>query len=64
MQLDYSVKGKVKIRMIEYVASMLEHFPQTFKETEIATTPATDALFNEGQGRKLYQERAECTIQW
>ena len=59
MQLDYSVKGKVKVGMIEYVSEMLKHFPQTFKENEVATTPASDALFNEGQGRKLHQERAD-----
>jgi hypothetical protein len=59
MQLDYSVKGKVKVGMIEYVSEMLKHFPQTFKENEVATTPASNALFNEGQGRKLHQERAD-----
>jgi hypothetical protein len=62
MQLDYSVKGKVKVRMIEYVSEMLEFFPQTFKENEVATMPASDALFNEGQGRKLHQERADKNV--
>jgi hypothetical protein len=38
---------------------MLKHFPQTFKENEVATRPASDALFNEGQGRKLHQECAD-----
>jgi hypothetical protein len=59
MQLDYSVKGKVKVRMIEYVSEMLKHFPQTFEENKVATTPASDALFNEEQGGKLHQERAD-----
>jgi hypothetical protein len=45
--------------MIEYVSEMLKHFPQTFKENEVATTNASDTLFNEGQGRKLHQERAD-----
>jgi hypothetical protein len=59
MQLDFSVKGNVKVGMIEYVSEMLKHFPQTFKGNKVATTPASDALFNEGQGRKLHQERAD-----
>jgi hypothetical protein len=32
MQLDYSVKGKVKVGMIEYVSEMLKHFPQTLQQ--------------------------------
>jgi hypothetical protein len=40
MQLNYSVKGKVKVGMIKYVSEMFKHFPQTFKENEVATTPA------------------------
>jgi hypothetical protein len=59
MQLDYSLRGKVKVGMIKYVKDMLEDFPQTFKETDIAKTPAGDALLNEGQGRKLHKERAD-----
>jgi hypothetical protein len=59
MQLDYSVQGKVKIGMIEYVSEMLKHFPQTFKEYEVATMPASNALFNKGQGRILHKERAD-----
>jgi hypothetical protein len=64
MQLDYSVKGKVKIGMIEYVSEMLKHFPQTFKEYKVAATPARDALFNKGQGRKLQEDVRICTAQW
>jgi hypothetical protein len=59
MQLDYSVKGKVKVGMIDYVIEMLKHFPQTLKENKTATMPASDTLFNEGQGRKLHQECAD-----
>ena len=54
MEIDYTEKGKVKIGMIKYVASMLEDFPQLFKKTDTAVTPASDTLFNEGQGRKLH----------
>jgi hypothetical protein len=38
---------------------MLKQFPQTFKEYQVATMPASDALFNKGQGRILHQECAD-----
>ena len=60
MDIDYSVKGKVQIRMIEYVANMLNDFPEKIKSSYSVTMPASDSLFNEGQGRKLNQERAEA----
>jgi hypothetical protein len=60
MQIDYSVKGKVKIGMIEYVANMLEDFPEKIKSSDIAITPACDGVFNKGQGKKLNQEQADA----
>ena len=60
MELDFSEKGKVKIRMTEYVASMLEVFPEKLKSTDTAVTPASDGLFNEGQGKKLNEDRADA----
>jgi hypothetical protein len=53
MELDFSEKGKVKIGMTEYVASMLEVFPEKLKSADTAVTPASDDLFKEGQGKKL-----------
>jgi hypothetical protein len=54
MKLDFTKKGKVKIGMTEYVESMLEVFPEKLKSTDTAVTPASDGLFNEGQGKKHY----------
>jgi hypothetical protein len=59
MELDYSVKGKVKINMTKYVENMIEDFPEKIKTTDTAITPASDGLFNEGQGKKLDQDRAD-----
>ena len=60
MELDYSVKGKVKINMTKYVENMIEDFPEKIKTTDTAITPASDGLFNEGQGKKLDQGRADA----
>jgi hypothetical protein len=60
MEIDFSEKGKVKIGMTKYVESMLELFPEKIKRTDTAVTPASDALFNEGQGKKLNEERADA----
>jgi hypothetical protein len=64
MEIDFSEKGKVKIGMTEYVESMLEVFPEKIKSTDTAVTPASDGLFNEGQGKKLNEERAVHITQW
>jgi hypothetical protein len=48
MELDFSGKGKVKIGTTEYVASILEIFPEKLKSTNTAFTPASDGLFNKG----------------
>jgi hypothetical protein len=60
MEIDFSEKGKVKIGMTEYAESMLEVFPEKIKSTDTAVTPASDGLFNEGQGKKLNEERADA----
>jgi hypothetical protein len=60
MEIDYSKKGKVKIGMIEYVENMLNDFSEKIKSTDNAVTPASDGLFNEGQGKKLNQERTDA----
>jgi hypothetical protein len=60
MEIDFSEKGKVKIGMTEYVESMLEVFPEKIKSTNTAVTPASDGLFNEGQGKKLNEECADA----
>jgi hypothetical protein len=60
LEIDFSEKGKVKIGMTKYVESMLEVFPENIKSTDTALTPASDGLFNEGQGKKLNEERADA----
>jgi hypothetical protein len=60
MELDFTEKGKVKTGMTEYVESMLEVFPEKIKSTDTAVTPASDGLFDEGQGKKLNEERADA----
>ena len=59
MTLDFSVKGKVKIRMDDYVERMLEEFPVKFKEDEKQETPAGTNLLEEGKGAKLDEKRKE-----
>ena len=59
MELDYSMKGKVKIGMIKYVENVLNNFPEKTKGTDSGKTPAGDDLFNKGQGARLLQECAE-----
>jgi hypothetical protein len=54
------VKGKVKIGMIEYVENMPKDFPGKLKSTDTAIMPASNGLFDEGQGKKLDQERADA----
>jgi hypothetical protein len=60
MEIDYSVKGKIKICMIKYVDNMLKDFPEKIKSTDTPITPASDGLSNEGQRKKLNQERADA----
>jgi hypothetical protein len=60
MEIDYSVNGKVKIGMIKYVENMLNDFPEKIKHTDSATIPASNGLSNDGQGKKLNQERADA----
>jgi hypothetical protein len=46
--------------MTEYVASMLEVFLEKLKSTDTTVTPASNGLFNEGQGKKLNEECADA----
>ena len=59
MTLDFSRKGKVKIRMDDYVDRMLEEFPVKFKEDEIQETPASTTLLEPGKGTDLDPKRKE-----
>ena len=59
MLLDFSYKGKVKIRMDEYVAGMLETFPIKFDEKASQETPAANDLMSAGRGNLLNDEQRE-----
>ncbi|CAJ1964399.1 unnamed protein product [Cylindrotheca closterium] len=52
MTLDFSVKGKLKIRMDNYVKNMLEDFPIKFNKDSKQETPAGNDLLKAGK-RKL-----------
>ena len=60
MVFDFNEKGKVKIDMSEYVKNMLEDFPEKLNSSDIVAMPATDNLFNHGQGKKLDKADAEA----
>ena len=56
--LDYTVKGKVKIDMREYIKSILEDLPSAFDGE--AVTPAASYLFNVDDAcKKLNQADSE-----
>ncbi|CAJ1950974.1 unnamed protein product [Cylindrotheca closterium] len=59
MTLDLSKKGKMKIRMDDYVDRMLSEFPVKFKHNEVQETPAGNNLLEKGKGAPLEKERHE-----
>ncbi|CAJ1946102.1 unnamed protein product, partial [Cylindrotheca closterium] len=56
MTLDFSVKGKLKIRMDDYVKNMLEDFPIKFNKDSKQETPAGNNLLEAGKGKLLNAE--------
>jgi hypothetical protein len=59
MDLDYSERGKVKIRMIPYLQGILDDFPEEITGTKVM--PAADYLFRireDDEARKLPEEQA------
>jgi hypothetical protein len=57
MELDYSISGKVKIKMIPYLEEMLNEFPDEITTTR--TTPAAEYLFKvRDDAPKLPEEQA------
>ena len=59
MTIDFSKKGKVKIRMDDYVERMLEEFPVKFNEDDKQETPAGANLLEVGKGAELDEKRRE-----
>ncbi|CAJ1929696.1 unnamed protein product [Cylindrotheca closterium] len=56
MTLDFLVKGKLKIRMDDYVKNMLEDFPIKFNKDSKQETPAGNNLLEAGKGKLLSAE--------
>ncbi|MGC8532992.1 MAG: hypothetical protein ACP5M1_13235, partial [Acidiphilium sp.] len=59
MVFDFSQEGQVKVDMVDYISNMVEEFPMNLKPTDTAPTPASEALFAEGDGPKLDKDKAE-----
>ncbi|CAJ1938572.1 unnamed protein product [Cylindrotheca closterium] len=57
MTLDYSKKGKLKIRMDDYVQRMLDNFSVKFKEDDKQETPAGNNLLEVGKGNFLDKDQ-------
>ena len=53
MLFTFKEKGIINIDMSSYVLDMLAEFPMELTDDDTIGTPAAEALFNEGQGRKL-----------
>ena len=60
MTLDFRKKGKLKIRMNEYVQNMLDEFPVKFAEASKQATPAGNDLLRASTGNLLDKKRREC----
>ncbi|CAJ1947507.1 unnamed protein product [Cylindrotheca closterium] len=56
MTLDFLVKGKLKIRMDDYVKNMLEDFPIKFNKDSKQETPAGNNLLEASKGKLLSAE--------
>ena len=60
MQLDFSVVGKVKITMFDYIQVMLEDFHKFGPNKTIFCTPAADHLFKVRDDQpKLDEQKAQ-----
>ena len=57
MTIDYSVEGKVRIDMTDYVEDMLEEFPYELNN-RITKTPATENIFSIDESPRLDEQRA------
>ena len=57
MNLDYTVKGQVKVDMTQYVKNMIKEFPESIKKE--SKTPATEKLFNAHESPRLDEQRKE-----
>ncbi|MGA0888342.1 MAG: Ty1/Copia family ribonuclease HI [bacterium] len=59
MTLDFTEKGKLKIRMDDYVERMIKEFPVQLKSTDTAMSPAANDVFELGKGKELEKKQKE-----
>ena len=59
MTLDLTKKGKVKIRLADYVKRLLKDFPIKFDKSQVSVTPAANNLLDIGKGEGLNDEKRE-----
>jgi hypothetical protein len=59
MTFDFSTPGKVKVGMIDYMASMVDDFSVQFKASDTAPNPTTEDMFNVGDSKALEKVQAE-----
>jgi len=64
MKLDFSVKGKLKVDMCDYVKEMLESILITLGKNDVALTPEPEDWFGQKgtTAQKLDKEEAEAFI--
>ena len=62
MTLDFTKKGKVKIRMADYVKRMLKEFPIKFDESQVSVTPAANNRLDTGKGEILHTKNLKFFI--
>ena len=53
MTLDFSVKGKVKVRIDDYVEKMIQNPPNKLKSKDMAIIPYGKNLVDNGNGKPL-----------
>ena len=60
MTIDYTVRGKVRFSMIDYLQDIIEHLPDYLKSNRSSCTPAADHLFEvNSKATKLSRDKAE-----
>jgi hypothetical protein len=60
MTFDFREKGKLKVKMLDYVDSMIKESPFRMSKCDVDKTPAAQNLFEEGNGPKIDAKRKEA----
>ena len=59
MTVDFNHDGKVKFRMEDYVQKMIDEYPVNLRSSDTAMTPASNTLFEIGNGKLLEKGESE-----